>query len=483
MAARSRKRALDRAVLQQDQVEEEANKLHRAIRERQEEERILQAEQRRKEEEERQLQQAIQDSLQPSASDDSAEQPVAGPSQPSASQGDEGDMQVDQPDVPTREERTPYANDGSTTTGRQYGSSVEDAQLYLGPTGDAKAVDWPYMVMMDNTIAGRGSVNGTAMSHDGTKIASASEDHFARIWDVKTGAMLHRFAGHTDVVWSVAFSPDDTQLVSGSADAKCIIWDIATGLESSRLGGHDGEVFLCDWQPSGALIATATANGSVKVWDAVTHELLNTFDRLPAGPLELKFTRDNKYLIVASGDATFIYNTNDYALHHKLGGRDGMVWGLGIDHEIIRIATCCENQVARVWSIETGEELVTLQDHSGPIWHAAFSPDGKRIVTGSFDKTMVHHDSYLGEASKVFNERGSGINTLVYSPDGELVAGACAEGGVKIWNVKTDQFVAEFLGHEEKVKSVYFTPDSEEVLSASDDGTIRKYNVADLLRL
>jgi glucose repression regulatory protein TUP1 len=48
-----------------------------------------------------------------------------------------------------------------------------------------------------------------------------------RIWDTKTGALLERFAGHTDSVYSVAFSPNGRALVSGALDQRVKIWDLS----------------------------------------------------------------------------------------------------------------------------------------------------------------------------------------------------------------------------------------------------------------
>ena len=73
--------------------------------------------------------------------------------------------------------------------------------------------------------------------------------------------------------------------------------------------------------------------------------------------------------------------------------------------------------------------------------------------------------------------------TVAYSPCGDFLASGSADGHVRLWDARSGEFMAEFRGHEEKVKSVVFTPDSSDIISSSEDGTVLGWNVHDVLRL
>ncbi|MGW4802363.1 WD40 repeat domain-containing protein, partial [Nonomuraea sp. NPDC004297] len=119
-------------------------------------------------------------------------------------------------------------------------------------------------------------------SPDGKRLASASSDGTARIWDAVTRRQIGApLTGHTDGVHSVAFSPDGTRLATASLDGTVRMWDTATGRPiGAPLTGHTGSVDSVAFSPDGKRLATVgydrrattttRADTTVRIWDTAT---------------------------------------------------------------------------------------------------------------------------------------------------------------------------------------------------------------------
>jgi WD40 repeat protein len=101
----------------------------------------------------------------------------------------------------------------------------------------------------------------------------------------------------------------------------------------------------------------------------------------------------------------------------------------------------------KVWDAATGKELLSLKGHTGYVRSVAYSPDGKRIVSGSggFFRQLGEvkvWDAATGQLLLSLKDRSDGVNSVAYSPDGKRVAsggGLMFEGTVKVWDVATGQ--------------------------------------------
>ncbi|NEO73801.1 AAA-like domain-containing protein, partial [Moorena sp. SIO3H5] len=181
-----------------------------------------------------------------------------------------------------------------------------------------------------------------AFSPDGQRLATASVDGTARIWD-KKGNQITVLTGHQSEVLSVAFSPDGQRLATASGDNTARIWD-KKGNQLAVLTGHQHLVSSVAFSPDGQRLATASDDKTARIWDNQGNEialLTGHQDRVNS----VAFSRDGKMLATASYEKT-----------------------------------------ARIWD-KKGNQLAVLTGHQHWVTSVEFSPDGQRLATASDDKT------------------------------------------------------------------------------------------------
>jgi len=132
--------------------------------------------------------------------------------------------------------------------------------------------------------------------------------------------------------------------------------------------------------------------------------------------------------------------------------------------------------IVRLIDVETGNVIRTLKGHRSRISSVAFSPDGKRILTGSWDRTMRLWDVQTGEQLESFVGHKWPVLTVAFSPDGKQALSG--SDGIRLWDLKTREVLQSFTDHSRTVWSVRFSPDGTKGLSGSWDETVRLWDLS-----
>jgi WD40 repeat protein len=156
-------------------------------------------------------------------------------------------------------------------------------------------------------------------------------------------------------------------------------------------------------------------------------------------------------------------------------GHSSTIKSVAFSPDAHRLLTGSWDRTAKLWDADTGQELRTFRGHSGVVLSVAFSPDGNRVLTGSDDGTARLWDAETGQEIRTFQGHSGVVESVAFSPNGRRVLTGSQDGSAGLWDAETGQEIRTFQGHSGLVWSV-FSPDGRRVLTGSEDSTAKLWD-------
>ena len=375
-------------------------------------------------------------------------------------------------------------------------------------------------------------VAGAAFSPDGALVASCSYERdpkrgvygIVHLWNAADGTLVRTLEGGRKPVVGIEFSPDGKRLAAGSWDFCVFVWNVEGGAPIQCAMPDEGIYNGVDdaaWTADGRFVIGASKDRTARVWNAATGELVASLRGHTDSVHGLALSADGALLSTASGDGVMkLWNTSDWSLRATLRGHHGNVVACAFAPDGQRLYSSSKDRTVRVWDATTtayggdrhtavtatymaqyspDDSLVATAGWNGRIelrsghsmailrsWQAhpdgkschalAWTPDGKRLVSGSWEPVLRVWNVEDGKELASFVQ-DEGTNQLAISPDGAYVA-SCAGKKVLVWDLAKGTKVHEFTGHGSTVLAVNFSPDSSLCLSGARDGKAMVWQAA-----
>src|SRR6266480_5828637 len=361
-------------------------------------------------------------------------------------------------------------------------------------------------------------IASVTLSPDGTKIVTAGgHDNTIRVWSTQTGRLLFDSFKHDRGVLSAQFSPDGKRLVSASWDGTARIWNLQPGRALTQPLQHEFAVDGAEFSPDGKRILTRALD-TFRIWNPGTGELIaegkdpGVFDSarfspdgkrvltVSSGTARVWDARDGKPLIEplkllgeeGTGFAQFspdgervIAGTNDFTAVNNAASvwviriRKSLTNGLKIDDVLRwaaftrdgkRVVTASGNG-ARAWETESGTLLAGPMKHKGQVVWLQFDPSERRIVTISGNAARIW-DAQKGNLLLELKHDGA-VNPAQFSPDGSWIVTPSMDHTARVWDASSGQPIAQPLQHDAPINSAQFAPDGKWIVTASNDHSAR----------
>ncbi len=294
---------------------------------------------------------------------------------------------------------------------------------------------------------------------------TGSDDGVANIWDANSGNKLQSFhnsvGDHIDFV--LDFSPDGLK-VSTSLYQKTTIWNSVTGKLLHVLEHADkSTIYRAEFSPDGMKIATharTKSTGRMIIWDVATGKAIRKHQSNKVNFSKSIFSPNGKVYLVLRGRTVDLRNIHTgERLKSFVNNRGEEFDTVQFSPDGFGLLTVNDN-TASVWDISTGK-ILWFYYHGSFIGDSDFSPDGEKIITGSFDKTAKLWDV----RRKILHKKNIYFST--YDKNGEKIITTSEDGLVILWDAKTRKKIQIFEINE-PIRYASFNIDETRVIIASE---------------
>jgi WD40 repeat protein len=321
-------------------------------------------------------------------------------------------------------------------------------------------------------------VRTVAVTPDGSRAVSGSDDQTLRLWDLNSGRTLRKFEGHADLVWAVAVTPDGGHAVSASHDQTLRLWDLESGQTQRKLEGHAGGVNAVAVTPDGRCAVSASVDRTLRLWDLESGQTLRTLEGHANWVNAVALTPDGRRAVSASEDRTVrLWDLESGQTQRKLEGHAGGVNAVAVTLDGRRAVSASVDRTLRLWDLESGQTLRTLEGHAGGVNAVAVTPDGRRAVSASEDRTLRLWDLESGQALLTLEGHAGRVRTVAVTPEGRRAVSASVDRTLRLWDLESGQTLRRLEGHADLVRAVAVTPDGRRAVSGSNDQTLRLWDL------
>jgi WD40 repeat protein len=329
-----------------------------------------------------------------------------------------------------------------------------------------------------------GVVSRVIVTPDGRLAVSVGWDGEIRRWDLPSGGELPGPEGFRKHVCA-ALTPDGRRVAAADMAGRLELYDAATGRRSAVWQKSGPGVVALQWSPDGTRLAAAREDDAVGLWDAGGRE--RRMLRLPGLPkvrqqgdnmfAGLAFAPDGKTLLTShQADGTRLWD----AASGETRWHDPGAARVAFAPDGRTVASAWYEGQLRLRDAATGKDRQApaaaaaagaVPGRMMPIYNLAYAPDGSYLATCEGDGSLRLRDA-AGWPRRAVRGESRLFMTAAFSPDGRWVAAGGYDRGLWVWEAATGGEVRRFEGHEGAVQGLEFTPDGSALLTWGADKTV-----------
>jgi serine/threonine protein kinase len=253
-------------------------------------------------------------------------------------------------------------------------------------------------------------------------------------------------------------------------------------IEKRRLTGHSDAVWSVRFAADGKHLASGGKDGMLIYWDATGGQVVRRFPKHAQEIRAVAFSPTQDLIATASGFTIRLYDVRGQEVR-RLSGHSGSIKCITFSRDGRRLVSGSDDKSTRVWDVSSGREVLRLGRHTAGINAVAFVGESNQIVTASKDQSVRQWDLRSGLETECFEVSGGAVLDVAVSADGKRMASAHFDTIIRLWDLERVRDLGHLIGHKQMVSALAFSSNGTHLVSAGQDHTLRLWDLATLADL
>lgn len=249
-----------------------------------------------------------------------------------------------------------------------------------------------------------------------------------------------------------------------------------------RLEGHGGPVKSVALDAAGSRVLSTSFDYSAIVWTVPGEGGTPALQRLighNAAVNDGRILSGDRAVTVSDDSDLILWDLKDGSVLHRFSGKGEKVLSLEVSPDERHVVIASWENEARIYDISVSppRQVHALTEHRNNVNAVAFSVDGTKIFTASYDGGIRQFDLTTGNFERELYNLGWGVNTLKALPDGQTLLFGVTDGKLGVLDIATGEEVKVLPPHTRPILSLAISPDGKRAASGGGEGLIRVYDL------